>query len=260
MDGLSSACCDGSEDGEIEDNVDSCSQLHSVKDHAKELYIVDLGSTHGTFVNQKRLSESKTASKPQRLEHRDRIAVGNTILQVHLHSEWACSVCTNSGDNEISTIATSKCKKDIAKATKVDIRQEHMVNLNAIKQKYASVHRRQKPSQYTDRARLRRNLQSAAPAVQASTQTASDLHSAPEYTQAIASEQTEASIDSTNKGFSMLQSMGWVPGAGLGADSGGIVNPINVEGNEDRVGLGAPKDESPRAKIARISRARFQQI
>ncbi|KAJ1869353.1 hypothetical protein LPJ55_005407 [Coemansia sp. RSA 990] len=47
----------------------------------------------------------------------------------------------------ISTMAVSKGKRDVAKAVKVDIRQEHMDNLNAIKQKYAAVHRRQKPSQ-----------------------------------------------------------------------------------------------------------------
>ncbi|KAJ2455864.1 hypothetical protein EV183_000480 [Coemansia sp. RSA 2336] len=208
------ASCGGSEDGEIDNN---CSQQQQ---SVKELYIVDLGSTHGTFVNQKRLSESKAASKPQRLEHRDQIAIGNTTLQVHLHSEWACSACRNSGDNEISTIVVNQGKRDAANAVKVDIRQEYMDNLNAIKQKYAAVHRRQKPSQYTDRARLRRNLENTVPS---STQAASSLQFEPEVAQTATSYPTEASIDSTNKGFAMLRNMGWSPGAGLGADNGGIL-------------------------------------
>lgn len=45
-------------------------------------------------------------------------------------------------------------------------------------------------------------------------------------------------ISSTNKGFSMLQKMGFVPGTGLGKSKSGIVEPIPVNIKNDRQGLG----------------------
>ncbi|KAJ2826981.1 G patch domain-containing protein 11, partial [Coemansia erecta] len=65
-------------------------------------------------------------------------------------------------------------------------------------------------------------------------------------------------IDTDNKGYGMLQKMGWAPGTGLGAHSSGIVDPVSVEGNDDRTGLGA-QPENPRSKAARITRERFYQ-
>jgi len=56
--------------------------------------IIDMGSTHGTFVNGVRLSESKICSKPCPLKNKDIIQIGSTILEVHYHKQWACSECT----------------------------------------------------------------------------------------------------------------------------------------------------------------------
>jgi len=50
----------------------------------------------------------------------------------------------------------------------------------------------------------------------------------------------ENKLDTGNKGFKLLQKMGWSEGQGLGASAQGIVNPIGKSGSAgDRIGLGA---------------------
>ncbi|ORX45804.1 hypothetical protein BCR36DRAFT_405929 [Piromyces finnis] len=57
--------------------------------------IIDMGSTHGTFLNEERLSETKICSKPFPLKNGDSIKIGSTILEVHYHRPWgACKDCT----------------------------------------------------------------------------------------------------------------------------------------------------------------------
>ncbi|XP_026823187.1 G patch domain-containing protein 11 [Rhopalosiphum maidis] len=48
----------------------------------------------------------------------------------------------------------------------------------------------------------------------------------------------EKAIDSTNKGFSLLQKMGYKPGLGIGKNNSGIVEPIGIVLKTDRKGLG----------------------
>ncbi|KAL4084917.1 hypothetical protein QTP88_027784 [Uroleucon formosanum] len=48
----------------------------------------------------------------------------------------------------------------------------------------------------------------------------------------------EKAIDSTNKGFSLLQKMGYKPGSGIGKNNSGRVEPIGIVLKTDRKGLG----------------------
>ncbi|KAL2915599.1 hypothetical protein HK105_204784 [Polyrhizophydium stewartii] len=53
--------------------------------------VADPGSTHGTFLNDERLSDPKVASKPKPLAHGDRLRIGSTVLKAHIHKRWSCS-------------------------------------------------------------------------------------------------------------------------------------------------------------------------
>ncbi|KAJ1890160.1 hypothetical protein LPJ81_005992 [Coemansia sp. IMI 209127] len=287
----------GSEDGEIEaESAEGLSEGEcsmpddGMDDHDLELqrcdqpsvYIIDQGSTHGTFVNGARLSDAKVTSKPQRLSHLDQIELGSTKLEFHIHEQWACEKCHNSGHNEITTLIhgddgavqarnnplEERTGSQIPSAQHNDIGQERIDNLNAIKRRYLHPQKggvkKEATIQYTDRAKLRRQLQGKSHHTSGSgivdSQQRSALASETDTDVKQKSSTAGALIEQSNKGFSLLQKIGWVPGSGLGADESGIVNPIEVTGNESRAGLGAPADqrqESTQGKTARITRERF---
>ncbi|AFR95540.1 hypothetical protein C343_03643 [Cryptococcus neoformans C23] len=81
-------------------------------------WIVDLGSTHGTFVSSpdasdqtsnndagvrahKRLSNPKHSSTPFRLSHLSLFVIGSTTFQAHIHASWPCDTCQLKGGNEL---------------------------------------------------------------------------------------------------------------------------------------------------------------
>ncbi|KAL0580359.1 hypothetical protein ABG067_008559, partial [Albugo candida] len=76
----------------------------------KLFYILDNGSQHGTFINQKRLSDQKQASLPYELRHLDMIKIGSTTVEVHLHHQgWPCQSCLS--QQFIPTLHDKKEKK-----------------------------------------------------------------------------------------------------------------------------------------------------
>ncbi|KAJ1920687.1 hypothetical protein LPJ71_001387 [Coemansia sp. S17] len=254
-------------DGECqEDAVDTDSTNSGINPALPKLFIVDQGSTHGTFVNGNRLSESKTASKPFQLRHQDQITIGQTTLQLHIHEQWVCAKCKNSGNNEINTYeCDSAVSGTHAQPLHIsdrnnDLQKARIDNLKAIKSKYmAQPVRETKPGSYVDRAMLRRRLLGSyqQPVLQ----------SPPTTMQVACSQPTDSQVPEplteSNPGYSMLKKMGWVPGAGLGASKEGIVDPIEIEGNADRAGLGAEEElpsERKRSKVARVTKERFYNL
>ncbi|KAJ3196268.1 hypothetical protein HK101_009533 [Irineochytrium annulatum] len=86
------------------DAEDGEEYVDKVEERKREgFFVVDHASTHGTFVNDDRISAAKNTSKPRRLNHLDRIRIGNSTFEVHLHDFWPCDACRSTGDNEIAT-------------------------------------------------------------------------------------------------------------------------------------------------------------
>jgi pSer/pThr/pTyr-binding forkhead associated (FHA) protein len=84
-----------------------------------EWAVVDMGSKHGTFVgsgedtNRVRLSAPREASKPKRLKHLDRLALGGTTFVAHVHeNRLPCSDCSASGQGSDDLIPLFSHQRD----------------------------------------------------------------------------------------------------------------------------------------------------
>ena len=199
------------------------------KDHATimfrdgKFYLVDKGSTNGTFLNDKCL----TKNKPSEIGHGSVIRIGNTTMKCHVHpGKETCFECEpgviansfeqNSSDNKNRFISKSK-KERLRKKE-----QKRLLNKYSLKN-YGDQRVATDDSAYNDRAEQRRKEKGSDNPYEAT-------HSA----------SLDKAIDDTNKGFNMLSKMGWKKGEGLGVESNqGIVEPIKIETREERAGLGA---------------------
>ncbi|KAJ3065946.1 Angiogenic factor with G patch and FHA domains 1 [Quaeritorhiza haematococci] len=107
-------------------------------------FIVDQGSTHGTFVNGERLSEAKISSHPHRLSHNDTITIGTTTFEVHHHKSWGCEKCRVTSENTISTDAKPEGElatggggnNTVGIDSKVALETERRQELKRLKRKY----------------------------------------------------------------------------------------------------------------------------
>ncbi|XP_005103362.1 G patch domain-containing protein 11 isoform X2 [Aplysia californica] len=64
----------------------------------------------------------------------------------------------------------------------------------------------------------------------------------------------QTSLSSDNKGFALLQKMGYKPGMGIGKQEKGRVDPVSIEVKADRGGLG--RDTERKRKVAEMDRWR----
>lgn len=215
-------------------------------------YLKDLGSNNGTFVNDTRLSEPRETSQEVELGHGWMLQFGPVKVKCHIHPGLlTCNECepglvnaNHSSHDPGSSVVSYKNAKTREKARKKE--------LQAMKKKYALTSSTGAPvtsGDYNDRADKRRK------------EVGSDN---PYEKTEVAS--TEVALRDNNKGFALLQKMGWSEGQSLGKSQKGIKQPIQPESVVGRAGFGlVVSDATPnvaekkRKKVLQITKQRYNQ-
>ncbi|WVW86969.1 hypothetical protein I302_109025 [Kwoniella bestiolae CBS 10118] len=238
-------------------------------DDEEDWWIVDLGSTHGTFISLSatankpkptRLSEPKHSSKPHLITHLSKLRIGTTTFSAHIHPSWPCDNCSVNGTNEIplddgkpkptAINGTEEIPSENEIAYAMDSSQKKQNRELKRKREMAllkeSLMKRNESSQnggegetkreYLDRSAMRRRLHPSSPPkshVSSGGATPDRLEAPPSKT--VSSEPSGPSKFAS----SMLANQGWVPGTGLGKSNQGRSEPIAVEMRNEKKGLGA---------------------
>ncbi|BEJ14179.1 hypothetical protein CspHIS471_0313530 [Cutaneotrichosporon sp. HIS471] len=228
--------CDQEDDGKTElDPSDS-----------EGWWIVDLGSTLGTYVAHRgegeatRLSEPKHASTPYPIRHLSRVTVGTTTFDAHIHADWPCSECALAGAEEIRLEDGAEAltpdggspapfDPPVGAAARRGQRQfKRKLAMDALRDTLLGEDTRNAPSRggYVDRSAQRRRMYPPSPP-RANASPGPAIIALPQPAGPSAASRV------------MLARQGWTPGAGLGRDAGGRAEPVVAVLRNERVGLGA---------------------
>ncbi|KAI9006436.1 SMAD/FHA domain-containing protein, partial [Hyaloraphidium curvatum] len=212
-----------------------------------QYYIVDVGSTHGTFVNDDRMSAAKTASKPRPLKHGDVLRIGSSVFDVHLHPPpWdVCEECKLVAGKELKTTSDpadgargvpleererASTPKDSRRAR---LDREFREELGDLKKRLLgdTAPRPTLADGYVDRSKRRRQLhgRDRTPYAGGSRSTEPGGPSAPA---------ASLSTPVGGKGAALLQKMGYAGGGGLGKRGDGLTEPVEAVGTRGTTGLG----------------------
>ena len=200
-----------------------CSKDHaSIMFRNEKFYLVDKGSTNGTFLNDKCLAKNK----PCEIGHGSMIRIGNTIMKCHVHpGKETCFECEPGVVYSSIEQQVNNKHEFMSKSKRERLRKKEQ---KRIKNKYGiskinNGDDTRNSTKYKDRAEGRRKEVGSDSPFEA-TQSAS----------------LDVALDDNNKGFKMLSKMGWKKGEGLGAENNqGMVEPIKIETRAERSGLGS---------------------
>ncbi|XP_067838787.1 angiogenic factor with G patch and FHA domains 1 isoform X2 [Heptranchias perlo] len=196
----------------------------------QEYMLVDQGSQNGTVVNGNRILMPKNKCDPHRLEHGDEVKFGETVLSFHIHPGTdTCNGCEPGqviahlrlNKKEESTVVPVLSKQEKDKLRRQELKQiqvKYGLQNSAYEGDEAL-----KNSMYKDRAAKRRQV----------------VGSDSIYRRDDAPASINVEISDSNKGRKMLEKMGWKKGEGLGKESCGIKEPIQVQLHQSQAGLGA---------------------
>jgi len=211
-----------------------CSKLHArftFQTETCSYAIRDLGSRNGTWVNGKRISKPKEESKDIPVGHKTTIQIGKTRLCCHVHPGLeTCRDCEPGLVlKEIKTDPTGNglTKEVLRKVELKEMKARYAIGVG-LKEETDTIDKK-----YKDRAEERRVIHGVNP-VNAKTVTAS----------------VDQAIGNKNKGYKMLEKMGW-EGGGLGKDKAGIQEPVQVQQRDKKAGLGTSSNgisQDPSAK------------
>ncbi|KAJ1978230.1 hypothetical protein H4R35_001992 [Dimargaris xerosporica] len=272
------------ENGELDDDMcnqgpDSYDQL-ATDDHryhetqplsprvplSHQFWVVDCGSQHGTFVNNRRLSNPKEASQPVALQHGDTLAFGATVFSVHQHldSKWGCcQQCLLQATNQIptadSTSEPSSHVQHVASTSSSQIAPHSSSQLTLSAPETSRVgpgvilsappQRAPQPlSPVTTDSKLHSTTTAWPSAARRNTHrhwsrsynqiSHSYASTQPPSKQATARTPPKQSLPPTSVAQTVMEKMGWSHGQGLGKHQSGVKEPIALAMRPDRVGLG----------------------
>ncbi|XP_072372130.1 angiogenic factor with G patch and FHA domains 1-like isoform X2 [Scyliorhinus torazame] len=195
----------------------------------EEYMLVDQGSQNGTVVNGNRILMPKNKCDPHRLEHGDEVKFGETVLSFHIHPGTdTCNGC-EPGQVKAHMRLNKKEVFTVPVLSKQDKDKLRRQELKQIQVKYGlqnSAYEGEeilKNSMYKDRAAKRRQV----------------VGSDGIYRRDDAPASVNTEICDSNKGRKMLEKMGWKKGEGLGKESCGIKEPIQIQLHQSQAGLGA---------------------
>ncbi|KAG7175602.1 Angiogenic factor with G patch and FHA domains 1-like [Homarus americanus] len=251
------------EDIELDEEAEireECSELEEISyrsngpdDH--HYFIKDLGSNNGTFVNGVRLSDPRETSREVEIGHGWMLQFGAVKLKCHVHpGRLTCNECEPGlvisslpSHTQSETGGSVMSYKDAKSREKARKKQ-----LKALRKKYAVTSQGEVPAtdtQYTDRA-LRRLKEVGSDNPYEKTEVAS----------------TDTALRENNKGYTLLQKMGWSEGQALGKSQKGITEPIQPKRVVGHGGLGCTQVTVPaepaterRRKHLQITQHRFKQ-
>ena len=214
---------EGSQHLVLLDREVGCSKDHaSIMFRDEKFYLVDKGSTNGTFLNDKCLAKNK----PCEIGHGSMIRIGNTTMKCHVHpGKETCFECEPGVVYSSIEQQVNNKHKFMSKSKRERLRKKEQ---KRIKNKYGiskvtNGDDTRNSTKYKDRAEGRRKEIGSDNPFEA-TQSAS----------------LDVALDDNNKGFKMLSKMGWKKGEGLGVENNqGIVEPIKIETRAERSGLGS---------------------
>ncbi|XP_054159820.1 angiogenic factor with G patch and FHA domains 1-like [Oppia nitens] len=176
----------------------------------------DLNSTNGTFINGEKL-ETNTEMI---VKHSDEITFGECVLLVHIHygKDVTCDRCepglvmanlkSDQQNNCNNYYEVTDKEKDHKKQLKLLKKKYGLKNVDYCEQKVSVIVN----TNYKDRAEMRRI----------------EKGSDNPYEKTAAGTSLDTALSKSNKGFQMLQKMGWKRGKALGKHENGIIEPVNV--------------------------------
>lgn len=257
--------CTGSMIGRDQNNDLYIPDISVSKSHAdikfnsdERCYVItDLGSQNGTYLNDFRLSEAKQISQSYQLNHGDNLRIGKCKLLLHIHE--GTETCNECEPGQVQAELSIKNPMEKYKVlTKEEKEKERRRELKQIKKKFGLENMNYEEDKssnietkgYEDLTKQRQKTKGSDNPYQKDDEPSS----------------VDKSLSVDNKGYKLLQKMGWSEGEGLGKSSSGIKEPITIAAQTDKTGLGASptnvsttNDSRNKEKWTKIQQ-RYQQL